>query len=121
MKFSEKGAGGGQRPFGNFPEIHPFLKLRASLGRESPKAPDHQVKSNIKFYQFFKDLFRILKTHQYSFPVPGFLCLCTIAYYRYSFHVSNWCARGVGVLLRKHSSGQECDGAEQRLIKISKL
>ena len=36
MKFSEKGAGGGgQRPFGNFPEIHPFLKLRASLPRNT--------------------------------------------------------------------------------------
>ena len=29
--FPEKGAGGGHRPFGNFPKIHPFLKLRASL------------------------------------------------------------------------------------------
>ena len=32
MKFSEKGAGGGgQRPFGNFPEIHPFWCGQASL------------------------------------------------------------------------------------------
>ena len=31
MKFSEKGAGGGQRPFGNSPEIHPFLRIEASL------------------------------------------------------------------------------------------
>ena len=32
MKFSEKGAGGGgQRPFGNFPEIHPFSGRQASL------------------------------------------------------------------------------------------
>ena len=34
MKFSEKGAGGGgQRPFGNFPEIHPFSGRQASLIR----------------------------------------------------------------------------------------
>ena len=34
MKFSEKGAGGGrggQRPFGNFPEIHSFPGRQASL------------------------------------------------------------------------------------------
>ena len=32
MKFSEKGAGGrGQRPFGNFPEIHSNLRRQASL------------------------------------------------------------------------------------------
>ena len=32
MKFSEKGAGwGGQRPFGNFPEIHQFWGRQASL------------------------------------------------------------------------------------------
>ena len=31
MKFSEKGAGGGQRPFGNFPEIHSFWRRQASL------------------------------------------------------------------------------------------
>ena len=29
--FSEKGAGGGQRPFGNFPKIHPFWYRQASL------------------------------------------------------------------------------------------
>ena len=29
--FSEKGAGGGQGPFGNFPEIHPFSYAQASL------------------------------------------------------------------------------------------
>ena len=27
----KKGAGGGQRPFGNFPKIHRFLKILASL------------------------------------------------------------------------------------------
>ena len=29
--FRKRGGGGGQRPFGNFPEIHRYLKRRASL------------------------------------------------------------------------------------------
>ena len=34
--FSEKWGGGGQRPFGTFPKIHPFWKGKASLSEASP-------------------------------------------------------------------------------------
>ena len=40
--FSKKKGGRGQRPFEKFPEIHPFLKRRASL-REQCKIIDKKV------------------------------------------------------------------------------
>ena len=45
--FSKKGAGGGgQRPFGNFPEIHRFWDIQASLGRLGLSENSWVVKSN---------------------------------------------------------------------------
>ena len=42
--FRKRGGGGGQRPFGNFPEIHRYLKRRASLiSLLSPSSCYHPV------------------------------------------------------------------------------
>ena len=43
MKFSKKGAGGGQKPFGNFPKIHPFWQRQASLSVRSLTLADLQM------------------------------------------------------------------------------
>ena len=69
--FPKKGRGGGQRPFGNFPEIHPFWYARASLRGRSllkgpffvcyPPLPDHLIRVKLDSIHSSCDVY-IMKT-----------------------------------------------------------